>query len=54
MKSRTGRSFVVRLCDPLTVGGLMLKNWIVMPLTANDLASTTGEVTEALIAHYTH
>jgi 2,4-dienoyl-CoA reductase-like NADH-dependent reductase (Old Yellow Enzyme family) len=54
MKNRTGESLAASLFDPLTVGGLMLKNRIVMPLTANDLASTTGEVTEASIAHYTH
>jgi len=41
------------LFDPLIVGCLTLKNRIVMPPMANDLASTTGEVTEALIAHYT-
>lgn len=42
-----------KLLDPLAVGGLSLKNRIVMPPMANDLATTKGEVTQALIAHYT-
>ena len=41
-----------KLLDPLTVGGLSMKNRIVMPPMANDLATTKGEVTQALIAHY--
>ena len=41
-----------KLLDPLSVGGLQLKNRIVMPPMANDLATTKGEVTAALIAHY--
>jgi NADPH2 dehydrogenase len=44
---------VPKLLDPLTVGGLSLKNRIVMPPMANDLATTKGEVTQPLIAHYT-
>jgi 2,4-dienoyl-CoA reductase-like NADH-dependent reductase (Old Yellow Enzyme family) len=44
---------VPKLFDPLSVGGLWLKNRIVMPPMANDLATTEGEVREALIAHYT-
>jgi len=40
------------LFDPLTIGRLSLKNRIVMPPMANDLASIRGEVTEPLIAHY--
>ena len=42
-----------KLLDPLSVGGLWLKNRVVMPPMANDLATTKGEVQEALIAHYT-
>ena len=42
-----------KLLDPLSIGGLSLKNRIVMPPMANDLATTKGEVTQALIAHYT-
>ena len=41
------------LFDPLIVGHLTLKNRIVMPPMANELASEEGEVTEALITHYT-
>jgi 2,4-dienoyl-CoA reductase-like NADH-dependent reductase (Old Yellow Enzyme family) len=44
---------VPKLLDSLSVGGLRLKNRIVMPPMANDLATTKGEVTPALIAHYT-
>jgi 2,4-dienoyl-CoA reductase-like NADH-dependent reductase (Old Yellow Enzyme family) len=44
---------VPKLLDPLSIGGLSLKNRIVMPPMANDLATTKGEVTQALIAHYT-
>jgi 2,4-dienoyl-CoA reductase-like NADH-dependent reductase (Old Yellow Enzyme family) len=40
------------LFEPLIAGRLTLKNRIVMPPMANDLASTEGEVSEALIAHY--
>ncbi|MCJ7456042.1 NADH:flavin oxidoreductase [Candidatus Bathyarchaeota archaeon] len=42
-----------KLLDPLTVGGLSMKNRIVMPPMANDLATTKGEVTQPLTAHYT-
>jgi NADPH2 dehydrogenase len=44
---------VPKLLDPLTVGGLSLKNRIVMPQMANDLGTAQGEVTQPLIAHYT-
>jgi NADPH2 dehydrogenase len=40
------------LFDPLVVGRLRLKNRIVIPPMANDLATTRGEVTQALIEHY--
>jgi len=40
------------LLDPLEVKGLYFKNRIVMPPMASDLASESGEVTEALIGHY--
>jgi 2,4-dienoyl-CoA reductase-like NADH-dependent reductase (Old Yellow Enzyme family) len=40
------------LFDPLVVGRLRLKNRIVIPPMANDLATTRGEVTPALIEHY--
>jgi 2,4-dienoyl-CoA reductase-like NADH-dependent reductase (Old Yellow Enzyme family) len=43
----------VRLIDPLRVGSLTLKNRIVMPPMANDLADAEGRVTDPLIAHYT-
>jgi 2,4-dienoyl-CoA reductase-like NADH-dependent reductase (Old Yellow Enzyme family) len=43
---------VVRLFDPLRVGSLTLKNRIVMPPMANDLADAQGRVTDPLIAHY--
>ena len=35
--------FVVTLFDPLVIGGLTLKNRIVMPPMANDLADDGGE-----------
>lgn len=38
---------------PLTVSGITIKNRIVMPPMANDLATSRGEITEALIQHYT-
>jgi len=44
---------VPKLLDPLSFSGLRLKNRIVLPPMANDLATTKGEVQEALIAHYT-
>jgi len=44
---------VPKLLDPLSIGGLSLKNRIVMPPMANNLATTKGEVTQTLIAHYT-
>lgn len=40
------------LFDPLIVGRLSLKNRIVMPPMANNLAGMKGEVTEALMTHY--
>ncbi|MGQ9640082.1 MAG: NADH:flavin oxidoreductase [Candidatus Bathyarchaeia archaeon] len=40
------------LLDPLKIKELHLKNRIVMPPMANDLASESGEVTENLINHY--
>ena len=40
------------LLDPLTVRELRLKNRIVMPPMATGLARRSGEVTEALVAHY--
>ncbi|MEM2106213.1 MAG: NADH:flavin oxidoreductase [Candidatus Bathyarchaeia archaeon] len=43
---------MVSLLDPLEIKGLHLKNRIVMPPMASDLASESGEVTEALIDHY--
>jgi NADPH2 dehydrogenase len=41
-----------KLLDPVIVGRLSLKNRIVMPPMANDLATTEGEVTQPLITHY--
>jgi len=41
------------LFDPLRVGNVTLKNRIVMPPMANDLADAQGRVTDGLIAHYT-
>jgi len=43
---------MARLFDPLRVGNLTLKNRIVMPPMANDLADAKGRVTDPLIAHY--
>ena len=40
------------LLDPIKIGPLHLKNRIVMPPMATGLATTKGEVTEALIKHY--
>jgi 2,4-dienoyl-CoA reductase-like NADH-dependent reductase (Old Yellow Enzyme family) len=34
---------VPKLLDPLSIGDLSLKNRIVMPPMANDLATTKGE-----------
>ena len=45
--------FVVKLFDSLVIGSLTLKNRIVMPPMANDLADAEGRVTDRLIAHYT-
>ena len=45
--------FVVKLFDPLVIGNLTLKNRIVMPPMANDLADAEGRVTDRLITHYT-
>jgi 2,4-dienoyl-CoA reductase-like NADH-dependent reductase (Old Yellow Enzyme family) len=45
--------FVAKLFDPLVIGNLTLKNRIVMPPMANDLADAEGRVTDRLIAHYT-
>lgn len=44
---------MARLFDPLVIGNLTLKNRIVMPPMANDLADAQGRVTDPLIAHYT-
>ncbi|MGP8068905.1 MAG: NADH:flavin oxidoreductase [Candidatus Bathyarchaeia archaeon] len=44
---------MVTLFDPLVIGGLTLKNRIVMPPMANDLADAEGRVTDRLIEHYT-
>lgn len=41
------------LFDPIEIGTLRLKNRIVMPPMATGLAIIRGEVTEALIRHYT-
>ncbi|MFQ6076288.1 MAG: NADH:flavin oxidoreductase [Candidatus Bathyarchaeia archaeon] len=41
------------LFDQLKIGPLRLKNRIVMPPMATNRATTQGEVTEALIKHYT-
>ena len=41
-----------KLFDPLRVGKVTLKNRIVMPPMANDLADAQGRVTEGLVAHY--
>ena len=43
---------MVGLFDPLRVGNVVLKNRIVMPPMANDLADAQGRVTDQLIAHY--
>jgi len=43
---------MVSLIDPLTVRGFVLRNRIVMPPMLTGLASSGGEVTEALIEHY--
>jgi len=43
---------VTSLLDPLTIHKSHLKNRIVMPPMASGLATRTGEVTEALVAHY--
>jgi 2,4-dienoyl-CoA reductase-like NADH-dependent reductase (Old Yellow Enzyme family) len=52
-QTKGNERFMPSLFDPLTVGRLRLKNRIVMPPMANDLATERGEVTDALIAHYT-
>jgi len=43
---------VASLLDPLTIYKLHLRNRIVMPPMASELATRSGEVTEALVAHY--
>jgi len=43
---------MAKLFEPLRVGNLTLKNRIVMPPMANDLADAQGRVTDQLIAHY--
>jgi len=43
---------MAQLFDPLELGNLTLKNRIVMPPMANELADVQGRVTEQLIAHY--
>ncbi len=40
------------LLDPLTVGQFTIKNRIVMPPMATELATENGEVTDKLINHY--
>jgi len=40
------------LLDPIRIGSLHLKNRIVMPPMATNLATTEGEVTDDLISHY--
>jgi len=42
-----------KLFEPLRVGKVTLKNRIVMPPMANDLADAQGRVTDGLVAHYT-
>lgn len=41
------------LFTPITIKCLTIKNRIVMPPMANDLATEKGEITEALVKHYT-
>lgn len=41
-----------RLLDPIIIGSLELKNRIVMPPMATNLANQKGEVTNSLINHY--
>jgi 2,4-dienoyl-CoA reductase-like NADH-dependent reductase (Old Yellow Enzyme family) len=45
-------TFLTSLLDPLTVGKLHLKNRIVMPPMASELATKSGEITDALVTHY--
>ena len=40
------------LLDPISIGKLQLRNRIVMPPMATNLATPEGEVTDALINHY--
>ena len=40
------------LFDPITISGLTLKNWIVMPPMATYLANNGGEVTDKHLHHY--
>lgn len=40
------------LSDPLVTGNIELKNRIVMPPMANDMATADGEVTDSHIGHY--
>ena len=53
LKSQLREKPMANLFDPLHVGNLTLKNRIVMPPMANDLADAQGKVTDRLIAHYT-
>ena len=43
---------MAKLFDPLVIGDLTLKNRIVMPPMANDLADARGRVTDPLVEHY--
>jgi len=47
-----GVKTMASLLDPLTIRKLHIGNRIVMPPMASELATRSGEVTEALIAHY--
>jgi 2,4-dienoyl-CoA reductase-like NADH-dependent reductase (Old Yellow Enzyme family) len=52
LKSKGDEEPMPKLFDPLKVGNLTLKNRIVMPPMANDLADAQGRATDPLIAHY--
>lgn len=43
---------LIGLLDPLDIKGIRLKNRIVMPPMATELATTRGAVTDSLIDHY--
>ena len=43
---------MVGLVEPLSIGSLRLRNRIVMPPMATELASLAGEVTDPLVKHY--